>query len=212
MFLGSGVRTALRGTSGAVLRPSSFRHAPSVSPANALAAASVAPSRGISKRTKVKPVAGLVPYGLRKAIKVRGVDGKGVITDPTYNKGMGFSHGERDRMGIRGLVVSHAARPPHCRLQSQPTVGTVVGGGRLSHPTFGGAVGGCRSAVSQPPRYLTMENQVERVLIQLEKEDTPIKKALFMRDLHDRNETLYHRGAPRFARQNLHHHVLALLP
>jgi len=39
---------------------------------------------------------------------VRGVDGKGIITEPAYNKGMGFTHGERDRLGIRGLVVREA--------------------------------------------------------------------------------------------------------
>ena len=96
---------------------------------------------------KVKPVAGAIPYGQRKVIRVK-AEGKGILTDPFFNKGMAFTMGERDRLGIRGLV---------------------------------------------PPRKLSMEDQIARVHEQLDREETPIRKALFMRDLHDRNETLYHR-------------------
>jgi malate dehydrogenase (oxaloacetate-decarboxylating)(NADP+) len=87
------------------------------------------------------------PYHLRKPINVdsRRVD---LIHDSLYNKGAAFSLGERDRLGLRGLL---------------------------------------------PSRKITMENQVERVKIQLDKEDSMIRKNVFLRDLQDYNETLFHR-------------------
>ena len=44
-----------------------------------------------------------VPYHLRPALKVK-VEGKGILMDPAYNKGAAFPLGERDRLGIRGLL------------------------------------------------------------------------------------------------------------
>ena len=45
------------------------------------------------------------PYRLRRPLKLpkdhRGVE---VIQDPLYNKGMAFDYGERDRLGLRGLM------------------------------------------------------------------------------------------------------------
>jgi len=37
---------------------------------------------------------------------VTGKRGNDVLTDPRLNKGTGFDMGERDRLGIRGLVPS----------------------------------------------------------------------------------------------------------
>lgn len=56
--------------------------------------------------------------------------------------------GERDRLGIRGLL---------------------------------------------PSRVLEMDAQISRVMGHLEREESPIRKYLYLRDLHDRNETLFHR-------------------
>ena len=44
-----------------------------------------------------------------------------------------------------------------------------------------------------PPRSLSMEEQLLRVRHQLNQEETPVRKALYLRELHDRNETLFHR-------------------
>ncbi|KAJ8607169.1 hypothetical protein CTAYLR_007340 [Chrysophaeum taylorii] len=45
------------------------------------------------------------PYRFRKALRVpaerRGIE---ILNDPLYNKGTGFEEGERDRLGLRGLV------------------------------------------------------------------------------------------------------------
>eukprot|EP00038_Savillea_parva_P001424 m.103828 g.103828 ORF g.103828 m.103828 type:complete len:654 (+) comp10498_c0_seq1:48-2009(+) len=87
------------------------------------------------------------PYHLRKTIRVK-TQGKGILTNPLYNKGSAFMHGERDRLGIRGLL---------------------------------------------PSRMLEMEAQIERVMGHLELEESPIRKYIYLRDLHDRNETLFHR-------------------
>lgn len=38
-----------------------------------------------------------------------------------------------------------------------------------------------------------MDAQIERVMGHLEKEESPIRKYIYLRDLHDRNETLFHR-------------------
>jgi len=71
-----------------------------------------------------------------------------VVLNPFYNKGSAFLPGERDRLGIRGII---------------------------------------------PSRQLNMSDQIHRVMDQLNKEETNIKKYLCLRDLHDRNETLFHR-------------------
>ena len=73
---------------------------------------------------------------------------KGILLNPLFNKGTAFNDGERDRLGLRGLL---------------------------------------------PPRVVSFEDQIDRVLLQLEREDSDIKKYQILRDLHDRNETLFHR-------------------
>jgi len=83
----------------------------------------------------------------RKPLKVKshGID---IINNPLYNKGTSFSDGERDRLGLRGLV---------------------------------------------PPRQLTFEQQQAKVLMNLRKLQTDIEKSQYLQDLHNRNETLFHR-------------------
>jgi hypothetical protein len=44
-----------------------------------------------------------------------------------------------------------------------------------------------------PPRVLNMDLQKERFLMTLREEESTIQKHLLLEDLHDRNETLYHR-------------------
>jgi malate dehydrogenase (oxaloacetate-decarboxylating)(NADP+) len=44
-----------------------------------------------------------------------------------------------------------------------------------------------------PPRILNMQLQKERFLLSLRAEESTIRKYLMLEDLHDRNETLYHR-------------------
>jgi len=44
-----------------------------------------------------------------------------------------------------------------------------------------------------PPRRLSMQSQISRVLQSIREEPSPIKKNIMLEDLHDRNETLYHR-------------------
>ena len=88
-----------------------------------------------------------VPYHLRPALRVTPT-GKNLLSTPTFNKGGAFSLGERDRLGLRGLL---------------------------------------------PPRRLTMKQQIERTEAQLAKEDSMIRKNLYLRDLLDTNETLFHR-------------------
>jgi len=44
-----------------------------------------------------------------------------------------------------------------------------------------------------PPRRLSMQSQIARVLTWIRNEESPIKKNIMLEDLHDRNETLYHR-------------------
>jgi hypothetical protein len=44
-----------------------------------------------------------------------------------------------------------------------------------------------------PPRVFNMELQKERFLMALRAEESTIRKHLLLEDLHDRNETLYHR-------------------
>eukprot|EP00041_Stephanoeca_diplocostata_P026101 m.696351 g.696351 ORF g.696351 m.696351 type:complete len:630 (+) comp22892_c1_seq18:300-2189(+) len=88
-----------------------------------------------------------LPYHIRRPIAAK-VTGKALLTDSLFNKGSAFGSGERDRLGIRGLL---------------------------------------------PSRELSMENQINRVLKHLDMETSPIRKYLYLRDLHDRNETLFHR-------------------
>lgn len=71
-----------------------------------------------------------------------------ILTDPLFNKGTAFKHGERDRLRFRGLL---------------------------------------------PPRVENVTLQKERFLAALRSEDSAIKKNIMLEDLHDRNETLYHR-------------------
>jgi hypothetical protein len=42
-----------------------------------------------------------------------------------------------------------------------------------------------------PPAVKTLEAQVKRCLRHLEKEETNVRKNLYLQDLHNRNETLY---------------------
>jgi malate dehydrogenase (oxaloacetate-decarboxylating)(NADP+) len=44
-----------------------------------------------------------------------------------------------------------------------------------------------------PPRVFNMPLQKERFLLALRSEESTIRKHLMLEDLHDRNETLYHR-------------------
>eukprot|EP00938_MAST-03A_sp_MAST-3A-sp1_P002877 g2877.t1 len=88
-----------------------------------------------------------VPYHLRPALKVK-VEGKGILMDPAYNKGAAFPLGERDRLGIRGLL---------------------------------------------PPRRVSMEDQIRLATFQLQQEESDIRKHGYLRELLDRNETLFHR-------------------
>eukprot|EP00040_Diaphanoeca_grandis_P002665 m.22376 g.22376 ORF g.22376 m.22376 type:complete len:626 (-) comp13801_c0_seq1:137-2014(-) len=87
------------------------------------------------------------PYHLRRPLRIKG-HGKTVVLNPFYNKGSAFLPGERDRLGIRGII---------------------------------------------PSRELKMSDQIQRVLDQLNKEETNIAKYRCLRDVHDRNETLFHR-------------------
>lgn len=88
-----------------------------------------------------------ISYHMRPALRVTPT-GKNLLSTPTFNKGAAFALGERDRLGLRGLL---------------------------------------------PPRKLTMKQQIERTVAQLEKEDSMIRKNVYLRDLLDTNETLFHR-------------------
>ena len=44
-----------------------------------------------------------LPYHLRKGLKVT-TTGLALLHDPLFNKGTGFNMGERDRLGLRGLL------------------------------------------------------------------------------------------------------------
>ena len=89
------------------------------------------------------------PYRLRRPLKLpkdhRGVE---VIQDPLYNKGMAFDYGERDRLGLRGLM---------------------------------------------PPCVSTLEEQCMKTMVHLRGLPDDLSKHMFLVDLHDRNETLFHR-------------------
>ena len=77
------------------------------------------------------------PYHMRPALRVTPT-GKNLLATPTFNKGAAFGLGERDRMGLRGLL---------------------------------------------PPRKLTMKQQIDRTEAQLAKEDSMIRKNVYLRDL-----------------------------
>jgi len=87
------------------------------------------------------------PYHLRKVLRVK-AEGKGILLNPLFNKGTAHNSGERDRLGLRGLL---------------------------------------------PSQVMTFEGQIERVMQAFYKEKDPFRKYQQMRDLHDRNETLFHR-------------------
>ena len=45
------------------------------------------------------------PYHLRKVLRVK-AEGKGILLNPLFNKGTAHNSGERDRLGLRGLLPS----------------------------------------------------------------------------------------------------------
>jgi len=71
-----------------------------------------------------------------------------ILHDSLWNKGMAFSHSERDRLGLRGLI---------------------------------------------PPVMRSIEVQVERCLSHINGIESDINKNLYLQDLQNRNETLFHR-------------------
>lgn len=83
----------------------------------------------------------------RIALKVK-IQGKQVLTDPLWNKGMAFPFEERERLALRGLL---------------------------------------------PPRQVSMELQIKRFLAGLAELDDDVQRAMALNELHDRNETLFHR-------------------
>ena len=87
------------------------------------------------------------PGRFMKALSVP-TKGADVTRNPLYNKGSAFSTGERDRLGIRGLVH---------------------------------------------PKITPMDLQIERVMKNFRNKGSDIDKYLFISELHNRNETLYHR-------------------
>jgi hypothetical protein len=93
-----------------------------------------------------KPYSSL-PFHLRKPIRVNEY-GNQILQNGLFNKGTSFNIGERDRLGLRGLI---------------------------------------------PSKRLTMQQQIDRANHQLSKEDSDIRKYVYLRDLQDRNETLFHR-------------------
>lgn len=44
-----------------------------------------------------------------------------------------------------------------------------------------------------PPEHRTIENQVQRTINHIRQLPTPVTQNLFLQDVHDRNETLFHR-------------------
>jgi hypothetical protein len=71
-----------------------------------------------------------------------------ILHDSLWNKGMAFSHSERDRLGLRGLI---------------------------------------------PPVLRSIEVQVEQCLSHINNIESDINKNLYLQDLQNRNETLFHR-------------------
>jgi hypothetical protein len=76
----------------------------------------------------------------------------------------------------------------------------VRGGDILTDPLFnkgtafkGGERDRLRFRGLLPPRVFNMPLQKERFLLALRSEESTIRKHLMLEDLHDRNETLYHR-------------------
>ena len=88
-----------------------------------------------------------VPYHMRRPLRINEY-GRAIMEEGLFNKGTSFGIGERDRLGLRGLI---------------------------------------------PSERLSMKQQLDRVRFQLDKEDTDIRKYQYLRDLQDRNETLFHR-------------------
>mmetsp|Transcript_13257 Transcript_13257/g.32399 ORF Transcript_13257/g.32399 Transcript_13257/m.32399 type:complete len:619 (-) Transcript_13257:1823-3679(-) len=77
-------------------------------------------------------------------IKAHGLQ---ILQNPLYNKGTAFHYGERDRLGLRGLL---------------------------------------------PPRVLDFETQKELVLKNIRSYTNPMDKYVYVENVHDNNETLYH--------------------
>jgi hypothetical protein len=44
-----------------------------------------------------------------------------------------------------------------------------------------------------PPEHRTIENQVQRTINHIRQLPTPVTQNLYLQDIHDRNETLFHR-------------------
>ena len=84
---------------------------------------------------------------MRRTLRVNEY-GSDILHSSLFNKGTAFNLGERDRLGLRGLL---------------------------------------------PTRRLDMQQQLRRVEYQLAKEDSDIRRYNYLRDLQDRNETLFHR-------------------
>lgn len=80
-----------------------------------------------------------------KCKKDNGID---VLHDPLWSKSTAFTHSERDRLGLRGLL---------------------------------------------PPAVRNLEGQVERVVGHIRELQTDVAKNLYLQEVHNRNETLYHR-------------------
>ena len=95
---------------------------------------------------RYKPYSSLL-FHLRKPIRVNDY-GNQILQNGLFNKGTCFNIGERDRLGLRGLI---------------------------------------------PSKRLTMQQQIDRAKFQLSKEESDIRKYAYLRDLQDRNETLFHR-------------------
>ena len=94
-----------------------------------------------------------MPYRLRKPLRVpQGRRSLEIVQDPLYNKGTSFEYGERDRLGLRGLI---------------------------------------------PPAYLSMEQQLKKIMATLRALEDDLTKHTFLQDLNDRNATLFHRALVR---------------
>ena len=101
----------------------------------------------LRKESKTYKTYDSVPYHMRKPLRISEY-GRAIMDEGLFNKGTSFRIGERDRLGLRGLI---------------------------------------------PSSRLTMQQQLDRVRFQIDKEDSDIRRYQYLRDLQDRNETLFHR-------------------